>query len=249
MTKQSGNKKVTLKTSKSPISERKGGVRRFIKRSGVKSKKVGSTSLKSSRRLFPASIAKISRKRSSKRGQNFSDTSEIYDESSVDVSQIKLPDSVVSALDMAILVKDVEAASLELTESEIRRTSSKTKASERISLSESAREFLRANNLSTESSADLGRAVTILRNVKAKQPVVHMTFAVLADRESLELILKWVRDEINPLAVLDVRLQPSLVSGVYIRTTNKVFDHSLRYLLQKNRDMLVKHIGGAYGSR
>ena len=108
-------------------------------------------------------------------------------------------------------------------------------------------EFLKKNDLNLEESKTRSALIKQLRTMKDKVPIVHMTFAVETDAESLQQLAAWLRSSIHPQAVIDVGLQPALVAGVYLRTPNHVHDLSLRGKLQGSRELLVKELGAFRG--
>lgn len=153
-----------------------------------------------------------------------------------------LPPSVVSKLDVSKLVGEVEKIDGELTASAVRTKAGVDKALD-LKVSEQLTDFLRINTLSvTQDGQARAALVKELHALKDTIPVLHMTFAVEADRESLVLLAQWLRESVHPQAVLAVGLQPGLVAGVYLRTPNKVLDMSLRGALAGSHDVLVKEL-------
>ena len=86
-----------------------------------------------------------------------------------------------------------------------------------------------------------------LRRLKDHAPVIHMTFASNAKQEVLSKLVTWLREKIHPQAVIDVGLQPNLIGGVYVRTTNKVFDMSMRAQLANGRKGILKELESLSG--
>lgn len=160
-----------------------------------------------------------------------------------------LPPTVVSKIDVSRMIHEFEQLDNELTSIAVR---AKVGAGEQPSLtiSESLTEFLRLNNLKVDPDgrrrSELVKQLTLLKD---KAPVIHMTFAVTADRESLQQLAGWLRGSIHPQAVISVGLQPALVAGVYLRTPNHVHDLSLRAKLRSSRDILTKELEVIRGRR
>jgi len=159
-----------------------------------------------------------------------------------------LPPNVVSKIDVSHLVSEVEKLDNDLTAAAVR---TKTGASEHPQpvLSEQLIEFLNQNQLKLGSSHERTELIKQLRLLKDAVPTVHMTFAVEADRESLQQIAQWLRSSVHPQAVVAVGLQPALVAGVYLRTPNKVHDLSLRAMLDAQHENLVKELETLRGSK
>lgn len=158
-----------------------------------------------------------------------------------------LPSLIVTRADLSRLVNELELVDNELTAAAVRAKSGLKQ--NQLTISDQLTEFLQTNALQvgTDSNArtDL---IKQLRLLKEKAPVVHMTFAVAADRESLQQIAQWLRTSINPQTLISVGLQPALVAGVYLRTPNHVHDLSLRAMLEGGHDLLVKELGALRGT-
>ncbi len=157
-----------------------------------------------------------------------------------------LPASVVSKLDIARLLAEVERIDNQLTQTEVRdRIGAESEG--RPASSERLTDFLQANELQLDDAHQRADIIKQLHLLKDKAPIIHMTFAVEADPESLGQLAQWVRESVHPQAIIATGLQPALVAGVYLRTPNHVHDLSLRAKLKNSRDLLVKELGAARG--
>lgn len=78
-----------------------------------------------------------------------------------------------------------------------------------------------------------------LAAVYKEAPNFHISFAVEASPKSLERILVWMRQSVHPQLLLQVGLQPTIAAGCVLRTTNKVFDMSLRARLNSQTEYLA----------
>jgi len=153
-----------------------------------------------------------------------------------------LPTSVVTKLDVSRLVNELEKVDNELTAAAVRKQDHVQPV-----MSQQLAEFLEQNKVSLDNG-DRGDLIKQVRLLKDNVPVIHMTFAVTADQESLQKLVQWLRAE-TPQAVIAVGLQPGLVAGVYLRTPNHVHDLSLRNALDGRRDVLVKELETLRGER
>jgi len=158
-----------------------------------------------------------------------------------------LPPSVVTKIDVSRLVSEVEKLDSDLTTAAVRAKTGAPQA-DRPTVSEQLATFLTQNKLAFDSSQARSALVQQLRILKDKVPVIHMTFAVQSDPQSLQQIVQWLRTSVHPQAVISVGLQPSLVAGVYMRTPNHVHDMSLRTLLTGQHDVLVKELEALRGN-
>jgi len=158
-----------------------------------------------------------------------------------------LPSTVVTKIDLSHLAAEVEQVDNEMTSATVRAGDNASEVSRPV-LSQPLADLLAQNKLSVDTAHDRSDLIAQLRLLKDKAPVMHMTFAVVADRESLESIVQWVRESVHPQAVISTGLQPSLVAGVYLRTPNHVFDLSLRGALTGQHGVLVKELEGLHAS-
>lgn len=157
-----------------------------------------------------------------------------------------LPASVVTRVDLSRLVREVEWIDNELTAAGVRAKSGAGPALQ-PAVSGPLGEFMAQNQLTFGTGRQRSELIAQLRLLKDKVPTIHMTFAVPADRESLQELAAWVRSSVHPQAVIAVGLQPALVAGVYVRTPNHVHDLSLRAALAGSHDVLVAELEAARG--
>ena len=163
------------------------------------------------------------------------------DTSTLNFEQFILPPNVVSRVDVSRLMNELETIDNAMTSGEVR---AKTDGAQVVipSPSNQLAAFLEANHLELTNSAQRSALVEQVRRLKDTVPIIHMTFAVEADPESLAQLAAWLRESIHPQAVIAVGLQPSLVAGVSVRTPNHIHDLSLRGKLDGSHDLLVKEM-------
>jgi len=152
-----------------------------------------------------------------------------------------LPPTIVSRLDVSRLADEAERIDNELTAAAVRAKAGTATTSSPV-LSEQFTAFLQLNDLTFNDSRERSELIKQLRLLKDKVPIIHMTFAVEADRASLGQLVQWLRQSIHQQAVISVGLQPGLVAGVYLRTPNHVHDFSLKAKLAGTRDLLIKEL-------
>lgn len=103
------------------------------------------------------------------------------------------------------------------------------------------------NNLNLLVEADRLKLQTFLKNVEAKAPVLHISFATDPSSAFTAKIVAWMRTNIHPYALLHLGLQPSIAAGCIVRTNNKSFDFSLRNRFHEQRQLLLDAINGGAG--
>ena len=67
-----------------------------------------------------------------------------------------------------------------------------------------------------------------LRSMQATAPVLHFSFASEPSAAFTAHIVEWLRTNVSQYALVQVGLQPSIAAGCIVRSTNRVFDLSLR---------------------
>lgn len=157
-------------------------------------------------------------------------------------TEFTLPSNIVSKADVSRLVREFEQLDDSLTTMAVRQKAGGGET-ERPAMSEQLAGFLEKNTLDIDNTSQRTSFVKQLRLLKDKAPIVHMTFAVVADAESLQQLVSWYRESVHPQTVIDVHIQPALVAGVYLRTPNHVHDLSLRAKLHGQHDALVQELG------
>lgn len=156
--------------------------------------------------------------------------------------QLKLPPSIVTKIDVSHLVRELEAVDNELISREAKAKTGIEPGGD-IMYSEQLTDFLSANQTEiSHDSTQRSYLINKVRHLKKTVPTIHVTFASSADNESLQKLAAWLRDEVHPQAVMKVGLQPSLIGGVYVRTTNHVHDFSLRAKLAAHRHLIKEEI-------
>jgi F0F1-type ATP synthase delta subunit len=101
-------------------------------------------------------------------------------------------------------------------------------------------QLARENGVNLLEVNSRSQLIAQLDAVYQKAPSFHISFAVEASPKALERILLWLRQNVHPQLLLQVGLQPAIAAGCVLRTTNKIFDMSLRSRLTQHTDYLVE---------
>lgn len=156
---------------------------------------------------------------------------------SVAMPKFALPPSIITKIDLAHLINEVEMIDTTLEAEKVRGY--KKEQYRLPTVSQPLTDFLTLNKVDILDDHVRMAFKEQLRKLKDKVPIVHLTFASPADPESIAYLAGWMRQEIHPLTVLSIGLQPSLIGGVYIRTPNHIHDYSMRALFQGKTSVLV----------
>jgi F0F1-type ATP synthase delta subunit len=150
-----------------------------------------------------------------------------------------LPPSVAGPADVNRLQRDADELDEYLRQAAIRKSGEGMKLP---NIPVMLDDISTANHLNLLHETDRQLLSGFLKNVQLKSPVVHVSFAAEPSTTFTAKIVQWMRQNIHPLLLVQVGLQPSIAAGCTVRTTNKVFDFSLRQHLTRNRQLLVDAI-------
>lgn len=163
-----------------------------------------------------------------------------------DYTEFSLPSTIVSKVDVARLVREFEGVDNALTAKTVRKKAG-AEGADAPAMSPQLQGFLEANPVNLDDTKARSAYIKQLRTLKDKVHVMNMTFAVVADPDSLQQLVAWVRESVHPQTVIEAHLQPALVAGMYLRTQNHVFDMSVRNALKAKRGELEKELGALRG--
>lgn len=153
-----------------------------------------------------------------------------------------LPLGVVSKVDVGRLVREGEALNDFLNQAAIRTPGTPMQLPKTSKLLD---ETINANKLNVLQEADRARLIAFIHEVKAKAPIIHISFSADPSPLFLQRLMTWLRAEIHPLVLLQVGLQPNMGAGCVLRTTNQYFDFSLRNRFAERSDVLAAKIRSA----
>jgi hypothetical protein len=100
------------------------------------------------------------------------------------------------------------------------------------------------NKLDWLQKADRERTRQFLDMMLTKAPKIHISFAADPSADFINKLVVWFRNNIHPLLLIRIGLQPTIAAGCVIRTENHVFDLSLRRHFSDQRGMLVDKLRG-----
>jgi hypothetical protein len=154
--------------------------------------------------------------------------------------QLQLPNILVSKSDVLRLRREFEALQDYLHQAALRKEDPSA-----IKLPKTSRlldEFVSLNQLDLLHRADHERAMQTLTVLHDSAPLLHMSFSSEPSSAFLAKLMLWLRQNIDPLVLVNVGLQPALAAGCIVRTKNKQFDMSLAQSFRKNRQLLADEL-------
>lgn len=161
--------------------------------------------------------------------------------------ELHLPVTTVTIVDIGRMQRELEALDNFLAQAAARGSGESVTMPK---TTKSFEDFVKQNGLQLHEEADRQRLNEFLESARQNAPVFHMSFSTEPSAAFLQKMVTWFRTEIDPMALLQVGLQPSIAAGCVLRTTNKYFDFSMRKHFQKNRELLIESMrkGAASGS-
>lgn len=160
-----------------------------------------------------------------------------------DTNILSLPLAIVGRVEASRLARELGALDEFLAQAAIRQPG--TKALELPRTSKLLEETARQNTLNLLDVAQRQQLLHFLQEVIDNAPVLHMSFGADPSPGFLNKLMKWLREEIHPLVLVQIGLQPTVAVGCTLRTTNKYFDFSLRQHFLESREDLITRIGSS----
>jgi len=86
-----------------------------------------------------------------------------------------------------------------------------------------------------------------LAGIEKSAPMIHISFASDPSSAFVAKLVTWLRGNIDPRALLQIGLQPTIAAGCIVRTSSKIFDLSLRENLKSQRPKLIEALDAMNG--
>lgn len=155
-------------------------------------------------------------------------------------AQLGLPVLVVGPVDVGRLVRELEAIDNSILQQHLQKQEPKLPKTSKL-----MDQLISTNRLNLLDGAQRAQLKQFLTTVKASAPTLHMSFSADPSPRFIEQLMAWLRQNIHPLVLLTVGLQPNIGAGCLVRTNNKYFDFSLNKHFSENRELLMSKLAGA----
>lgn len=156
-----------------------------------------------------------------------------------------LPVSVVGPVDLGQVIRGLEASDRALQQASLRKGGDKT---ELPRVGRLLTEVVEANHLNLLHAEDRSQLLSHLNELKDKAPTLHMSFNADPSPAFMQKLTAWLRDEIHPHALVRTGLLPNIGAGCVVRTTNKVFDFSLKSKFDASQELLIEALKPVAGA-
>jgi hypothetical protein len=161
-------------------------------------------------------------------------------------SELKLPNSLIGQSDINRLLRELDSLDDFFLSAAARAAGTNIQPPRATFILE---HLARDNQYNLFEAAHRAELKTRLKQVLDSAPVLHISFAAEPSARITDAILGWLRTNIHPLTLVVIGLQPSIAAGCVLRTSNQMFDMSLRTNLQQQEGYLVKLIQGAVSGK
>lgn len=158
--------------------------------------------------------------------------------------QFVLPPQLYSLVEIHRVQRELEAIEEALRQQQTRASLAGTPLAD-MQPSELLQDLAAQNHYAITDAANRQQLISNLSAVAEKAPVIHVGLAADPPTSFVVAITHWLRANVHPLVLVRIGLQPSIAAGCIIRTTNKVFDMSLRHRFEQNTDKLIQALSGA----
>lgn len=155
---------------------------------------------------------------------------------------ISLPLSVVTRSDVGRLLLETEQIDNFLKQAALRQPGTALRLPKASRLFD---ELVANNMLNMLQETDRTNLINRLQHIYKEAPVLHMSFVNDPSAVFLQKLIKWIRQHIHPLALLQIGLVPNIGAGCVLRTNNKFFNFSLKQRFTDARPMLISKLQGA----
>lgn len=159
------------------------------------------------------------------------------------VFKLKLPDRIAGTGELAKTQRELEKVDDFLYQTRIRmpgRPVTLPKSSKMLD------DLAEINEVSLLEENDRKKLLQALEKLAENPAVLHISFASEPSSPFLQKIVSWCRSNMDEFVLVNVGLQPSVIVGCEVRTTNKVFDMSLRNKFEQMHDVLAKKLEEAH---
>lgn len=152
-------------------------------------------------------------------------------------STIALPTLVFGIVEVRRLKRELEALEDFMHQSSIREPGKQASLPRVSRLLDALATDNNLNLLQAETRAQLA---VYLSHIEQHAPTINISFASDPSAAFTAKVVRWLRTNIHPQALLQVGLQPTIAAGCVVRTANHNFDFSLRERFSEQRDLLLE---------
>lgn len=145
----------------------------------------------------------------------------------------QLPASLAQPVDLNRMIRDLELISEHLGQEYLKDPNKKIP----INLPEKIKDISEKYKIDVNDKKQRENLLSWMKHLREVAPVVNVSFGSEASEELTQKITAWFRKEIHPYCLVVVGLEPNIGVGSLVRTSNKVFDFSLKTKIRNSTDL------------
>ncbi len=154
-----------------------------------------------------------------------------------------LPPQTISLGDLMHLKRELAALDDFIRQSELRSLGHPLKTPPKASTA--LNNYAALNHLNFLHAEDRQKGIDFLDFLSVHAPRAHISFASEPSAPTIHKIAGWFRDNIDPLLLLNIGIEPSIAVGFTLSTDNHYHDFSLRQHFSNQRDLLIEAIAAS----
>ena len=158
-----------------------------------------------------------------------------------ELSEEMLPAQITTPGDLKRLIRELDDLDEYLNQAALRSSQEPSKLPQ---TSKALEELAGLNSLKLLKPDDRKSFKEFLSKIQQQAPTIHFGFATAPSLTFLSKLVTWLRANVHPQILIRVGLEPSIVGGCIVRTTNKQFDFTLRKHFVLQHALLVKSLSG-----
>lgn len=148
-----------------------------------------------------------------------------------------LTPEIISSLDIGRLIREAEKLDDFLYQTTLRSPGTSMTMPKTTRTLEKLAE---TNGISLVESTHRKHLIGNLQALRISGKKIHISFAVEPSPAVVQKIVAWMRSNIDPNLIIEVGIQPNISVGCVVRTTNKIFDMSLRSRFKNSKAKLAE---------
>lgn len=150
--------------------------------------------------------------------------------------QLQLPIGIISPMDIARMLREVEMLDEFFRQAAIRQGGTPVAIPRYSRLLD---DLVVNNKLNLLQNVDRDKIIAFLHTMEKNAPVLHISFSTDPPGPYVQKIVAWLRTNINPHILVRVGLQPNIGAGCVVRTQNHSIDMSLRRFFESKSEFFA----------
>jgi hypothetical protein len=150
----------------------------------------------------------------------------------------QLPASLAQPVDLNRMIRDLELISEHLGQEALKDPNKKIP----VNLPDKIKDISEKYHIDVSDKKQRENLLAWMKHLREIAPVVNVSFGSEASDQVTQKVTAWFRQEIHPYCLVVVGLEPDIGVGSMVRTSNRVFDFSLKTKIKNSTDLFEQAI-------